>query len=632
MNTSVQQRHHDHRPRPHRRTRPPPEQPGAAAACAKSREELQQNFKSVLQTGLGKLDLVTREEFDVQRAVLLRTRDKLDELQRAVAQIEAQLAARSSPAALSPPPWDLRSCTAVHAPACTRPPSGSKCTCPAACRGCRSSACRRPRCAKPRIACARRSSARSSNFPRASSPSTSRPPTCPRTAAASTWRSRSASSPPAGRFRSTRCSDYEFLGELGLTGELRAIDGVLPAALAARARPGASWSCRSAMAPRRRWRARSRPAPRARCWKSARALEGRKAVAGGDRAADATRMRGPDMCDVRGQAHARRALEVAAAGGHHLLLIGPPGCGKTLLASRLTGLLPEASEAEALEAAAIASVSGRGLDPARWRERPVSQRRITPRARSRWSAAASQPRPGEISLAHNGVLFLDELPEWDRRALEVLREPLESGVVTISRAARQSEFPARFQLVAAMNPCPCGWAGDPSARCRCNADAIQRYRGRISGPLLDRIDLHVDVPRLPPAELRPDAPDGETSDACARASPPRARVQHARAGKANAQLGQARNDGELPPGPHDQMLLERAIDALQLSRALDAPHPARRAHDRRPRRQRPTSARRISAKRWVTGASTAAWRHWPREPRKPSEPRRALTGRCVDAC
>jgi magnesium chelatase family protein len=271
-----------------------------------------------------------------------------------------------------------------------------------------------------------------------------------------------------------------------------------------------------------------------------------------------------DLADVRGQAQARRALEVAAAGGHHLLLVGPPGCGKTLLASRLPGLLPEASEEEALESAAIASVSGRGLDPSRWRERPFRAPHHTASAVA-LVGGGGEPRPGEISLAHHGVLFLDELPEWDRRALEVLREPLESGTVTISRAARQSEFPARFQLVAAMNPCPCGWAGDPSGRCRCNPETVRRYRARISGPLLDRIDLHVDVPRLPPAELRPDAPAGESS-ADVRARVVRARaVQQSRAGKTNARLGQAETMAACRLAPGDQALLERAVDALQLS-------------------------------------------------------------------
>ncbi|MGN6513416.1 MAG: YifB family Mg chelatase-like AAA ATPase, partial [Lysobacteraceae bacterium] len=223
-----------------------------------------------------------------------------------------------------------------------------------------------------------------------------------------------------------------------------------------------------------------------------------------------------------------------------------------------------ASEDEALETAAIASISGRGLDPARWRARPYRAPHHTASAVALVGGGA-EPRPGEISLAHHGVLFLDELPEWSRQALEVLREPLESGVVTISRAARQSEFPARFQLVAAMNPCPCGWAGDPSGRCRCSADMIQRYRSRISGPLMDRIDLHVDVPRLPPAELRPDAPAGEDS-ATVRARVVAARaLQQARAGCANARLGQADTLAHCRLAPADQALLERAIDSLQLS-------------------------------------------------------------------
>src|SRR5690606_14842488 len=218
----------------------------------------------------------------------------------------------------------------------------------------------------------------------------------------------------------------------------------------------------------------------------------------------------PDLADVRGQLQARRALEIAAAGGHHLLMSGPPGCGKTLLASCLPGLLPEAGEDEALETAAVHSISGRGLDPARWRQRPLRapHHGASPIA---LAGGGNPPRPGEISLAHNGVLFLDELPEWSRAALEVLREPLESGRITISRAGRSAEFPARFQLVAAMNPCPCGYAGDPSARCRCTPDMVARYWGRLSGPLLDRIDLHLAMARLPPAQLRADAPPGEAS-------------------------------------------------------------------------------------------------------------------------
>ena len=356
--------------------------------------------------------------------------------------------------------------------------------------------------------------------------------------------------------------EYEFLGELGLTGELRAVDGVLPAALAA-AQAGRKLvvppgnGAEAALA-------RGVEASTARTLlEVCGALTGTKRLPMAE-APPQVRSAGLDLREVRGQMQARRALEIAAAGAHHLLFVGPPGCGKTLLASRLPGLLPEASEDEALEAAAIASISGRGLDPSRWRERPYRAPHHTASPVA-LVGGGTQPRPGEISLAHQGVLFLDELPEWSRQSLEVLREPLESGVVTISRAARQSEFPARFQLVAAMNPCPCGWAGDPSSRCRCSPDLVQRYRGRVSGPLLERIDLHVEVPRLPPSALREDAQPGESSGVVrARVEAARA-VQHARAGRPNAQLDHAGTANACRLDPADRTLLERAIDSLQLS-------------------------------------------------------------------
>lgn len=357
-------------------------------------------------------------------------------------------------------------------------------------------------------------------------------------------------------------AEWEFLGELGLTGELRPVDGVLPAVLAAARHD------RRLVVPLANGGEAALVRDGGAC--TARTLLEVCAMLSGSRpatpaqASDAAQAPMPDLADVRGQLHARRALEVAAAGGHHLLFIGSPGCGKTLLASRLPGILPLASEAEALESAAVASVSGRGLDPSRWRQRPFRAPHHTASAVA-LVGGGSQPRPGEISLAHNGVLFLDELTEWDRRALEVLREPLESGTVVVSRAARSCEFPARFQLVAAMNPCPCGWAGDASGRCHCSAQAVARYRNRISGPLLDRIDLQVEVPRVPPQDLRGDAPAGEPSAAVrVRVEAARQR-QLARSGLLNARLGHAQTFACCRLSAQDQALLERAIDKLQLS-------------------------------------------------------------------
>lgn len=266
----------------------------------------------------------------------------------------------------------------------------------------------------------------------------------------------------------------------------------------------------------------------------------------------------PDMGDVIGQRGARRALEVAAAGGHHVLLVGPPGAGKSMLAARLPGLLPPMTDDEALSSAALLSASRAGFTPSQWRRRPF-------RAPHHSSSAAAlvggrnPPQPGEITLAHLGVLFLDELPEFDRDVLETLREPLEAGRITISRAALQADFPAACQLIAAMNPCPCGWRGDPNGRCRCTPEIAARYLRKLSGPLLDRIDIQLEIPALTPAELsaRSTAPGETSAFIAARVSRARER-QMSRQGKTNRELGGREVDEVCRPDAAGEALLREA--------------------------------------------------------------------------
>jgi magnesium chelatase family protein len=270
----------------------------------------------------------------------------------------------------------------------------------------------------------------------------------------------------------------------------------------------------------------------------------------------------PDFADVKGQQHVKRALEVAAAGLHSVLMVGPPGAGKSMLASRFPGLLPPLSIDEALESAAIQSLAGR-FSIERWRRRPFRSPHHTSSGMA-LVGGGGVPRPGEISLAHHGVLFLDELPEFSRHVLEVLREPLESGHITISRAARQADFPASFQLIAAMNPCPCGWLGHPSGKCRCSHDAVLRYQDKISGPLLDRIDLQVPVSAMAPESMAAQA-DSEPSSAIAGRVAQAHAMQLARQGKANQRLSTREIDRHCELDAAAEQLLRNAMRHLHWS-------------------------------------------------------------------
>ena len=368
-----------------------------------------------------------------------------------------------------------------------------------------------------------------------------------------------------GQLCHDRLHEHELIGELALDGGLRRTGGSLPAALRVRD-AGRILVVPADDAHEAGLAADARLFAACRLGEVHAQLIGDGSPPPTDRAPMSGHHTVEDLSDVRGQHMGRRALELAAAGGHNLLMLGPPGTGKTMLATRLPGILPPMTEEEALETAMVRSVSTLGFDSALWGVRPFRAPHHSASAAAIVGGGAT-PRPGEISLSHNGVLFLDELPEFSRVVLEALREPLESGTVTISRASRQASFPARFQLVAAMNPCPCGTLGDPAGTCRCSFEQVSRYRARISGPLLDRIDLHVEVPRI----RDPDACAPAESSATVRERVARAReVQLARAEKPNQTLSvmEIRRYCEL--SPDSRRLLLRAMDKLHLStRARD---------------------------------------------------------------
>lgn len=363
-----------------------------------------------------------------------------------------------------------------------------------------------------------------------------------------------------------KLDQYECIGELSLSGDLRPVKGVLPITIYTRN------AKRTLILPIEN-SAEARLVNRAKILPTKSLLEICAHLSGQQQLEQETTnndteiapLESHDFADVHGQFHVKRAFEIAAAGMHNLLMLGPPGTGKSMLASCMPSILPMLTEQQALESAAIASISDAGLNVDNWRRPPFRAPHHTASAPA-LVGGGSNPKPGEISLAHNGALFLDELPEFDRKVLEVLREPLETGHITISRASHQADFPARFQLIAAMNPCPCGYLGDASGRCRCTSEQVARYRAKISGPLLDRIDMHLEVPRIAHEVLRKGSPGGEESSSQIRLRVSAAREKAmARNAKPNAAMSVADIKQYCQLTEPGHQLLEQAMDRFGLS-------------------------------------------------------------------
>jgi magnesium chelatase family protein len=365
----------------------------------------------------------------------------------------------------------------------------------------------------------------------------------------------------SGQIPGKALADYEFAGELSLSGALRPVRGALAMALQT-AGNGKTFVLPADSASEAALTGSSDILSATSLLAVCAHLSGREPLPPAITTNGETAPPIADLSEVRGQAQARRALEIAAAGNHSLLFIGPPGAGKSMLAARLPGLMPELTVDEARASAAVLSLVGQ-FRPDSFGRRPYRQPHHTASAVA-MVGGGNPPRPGEISLAHQGILFLDELPEFDRKVLETLREPLETGRIHIARAARQAEFPAEFQLIAAMNPCPCGHHGSSTGKCRCTPDQISRYRGKLSGPFLDRIDMLIEVPALP-ADALLGKPDGETSaDVKVRVVAARSR-QQARQNKTNARLTTAEVDGHCTPDAAGSNLLKQAGSSLDLS-------------------------------------------------------------------